>query len=299
MRREKCLYSLIFVFVSFTIIGCNGKKEKIEQLSSERDSLVMVNENQRIVLNDMTSMIMEITCILDTISAQERILMSRYDSEGRLYTRKQIIENLQYFEQMLSDKRHEIQRLDSIVSTNESQVRKLTSLIRYLNLEIDKKDSTIKVLRAEVDAKNKNIRKLNKKIDSMSSDIEQLSDSLSHVAEDKLEIENRMKQHEDDMFAAYYIVATKKELVANGVLAKESLVKQLKVNASIAIELAEKIDYREVDVIEIYGHTPKILTSVPSDAYELKKLSDVRYELNIKDKALFWKATKMLIIQVK
>lgn len=298
MERKELFYCCIFIFMSLFFGGCHRNKALLEQLGGERDSLIMVNEHQRVVLDDMTSMVVEITSILDTISAQERILMSKYDQEGRLYTRKQVIENLKLFEQTLIDKRNEIQRLDSIVSGNESQVQKLTSLIRYLNMEIEKKDSTIKVLRAEVEQKNYNIRQLNRKIDTMNSNIEQLSDSLSLVAQSKQEIENQMKQQEGDMYTVYYIVATRKELIANGIIEKNGMFKS-KVNMSAAIDLAERIDYRDIDVIEIYGHTPKIMTDVPSDSYLLNKLSDVKFELVITDKMRFWAANKMLIVQVK
>jgi chromosome segregation ATPase len=286
----------LLIVVAFC--ACNGNSALKEQWTAERDSLMDINNHQRQVLDEMTSAIVEISNILDTINMQERILFSSHDIEGRRYTRKQVVENLRIFENILKEKRMRIHYLDSLMNKNDERIRQLSSLVSYLNSELDKKDSIIKVLRADVKNKNYDIKTLNEKISSINEDMEQLTDSLTSVNEKSTDMENVIKKQEEELYAVYYIIGTKKELTSKGVLTGGNLFKKSKVNAS-AISAATKADSRNITTIEISGEKPSVLTDIPSNCYRITKISNKLHKLEILDKKQFWSVSKLLIIQVK
>lgn len=289
--------NIIALAILFAFSACNGNALK-RQWEAERDSLVDINNHQRQVLDEMTYAIVEISNILDTINMQERILFSSHDIEGHRYTRKQVIENLRTFETILKEKRMRIHYLDSLMNKNDERIRQLSSLVTYLNSELDKKDSTIKSLKADLKYKNYNIQTLNEKITSISTDMEQLNDSLSSVNERTSDMENVIKKQEEELHTVYYIIGSKKELTAKGVLTGGGLFKKGRVNASSVSE-AQKSDSRNLSVIMINGEKPNIITDIPSNSYRLIKLSGKSYKLEILDKKLFWSVSKLLVIQVK
>ena len=286
----------LLIIIAFS--ACNGNSTLRKQWEAERDSLIDINNHQHQVLDEMTYAIVEISNILDTINMQEKLLFSSHDVEGKRYTRKQVVENLKTFENILKEKRMRIHYLDSLMNKNDERIRQLSSLVSYLNSEIDKKDSIIKVLKADVKYKNFNIKTLNQKIDSINEDMEQLTDSLTSVNEKSSDMENVIKKQEEELYGVYYIIGTKKELTSKGVLSAGNLFKKSKVNAA-AISAATKADSRNLTTIEINGEKPSVLTDVPSDCYKITKISNKNYKLEILDIKQFWSVSKLLIIQVK
>lgn len=291
-------FNILVLLILTVFSACNGNSSLKKQWEAERDSLMDINDHQRHVLNEMTSSIVEISNILDTINMQERILFSRYDPEGRRYTRKQVVENLRIFENILKEKRMQIHYLDSLMNKNDERMRQLSSLVNYLNTEIDKKVSIIKILRADVQSKNLNIKTLNEKITSINADVEQLTDSLSTVTEKSSDMKNVIEKQEEELYTVYYIIGTKKELISKGVLTNGGLFKKSKVNPS-ALYATLKADSRNLSSIMIQGDKPNILTNVPSHSYIMTKKSGQGYELKILDKKQFWSVNKLLIVQVK
>lgn len=293
MNKLQLINCMMFLVV---LCACNGSKTK--QWTMERDSLIAINTSQRQVLDDMTSAVVEISNILDTINIQEGILFSQYDEDGRKYTRSQVVNNLKTFENILIEKRKRIDYLDSLMNKSDERMQRLSSLVNYLNKELDKKDSIIKVLKTDIQSKNYSIKTLNEKITSINANMEQLSDSLTVVADKSSEMEKIIKEQEGKLYAVYYIIGTKKELASKGVIEGGNWFKKAKVNQS-AISLAQMADSRELSFVLIQGNKPNILTDMPTDSYNLVKMSDGNYKLEILDKTRFWSANKLLVIQIK
>lgn len=289
----------LYYYIALVVFSaCNGNATLKEQWEAEKDSLMDINNHQRQVLDEMTSAIVEISNILDTINIQERILFSSHDIEGRRYTRRQVVENLKTFEGILKEKRMRIHYLDSLMNKNDERIRQLSSLVNYLNSELDKKDSIIKVLKADVRNKNFNIKNLNEKITSINEDMAELTDSLNSVNEKSSGMENVIKKQEEELYATYYIIGTKKELTSKGVLINGGFLKKSKIDFS-ATSVATKTDSRNISFLEIYGEKPEILTEVPSNSYRIIKLSNNYHKLEILDKKRFWSINRFLVIQVK
>ncbi len=293
MKKCVCLICLLI-----SLSACKERGRTESQLLAERDSLMNLNDQQRKVLDDMTLAVVEFTNILDTINMQEKILFATHDIEGHRYSRRQIVENLRTFENILQEKRMRIHYLDSLMDKGDERVKRLSSLVRYLNEELDKKDITIKRLQNEIRSKNFNINALNERIATISSDMEQLSDSLSAVTERSSDMQSTIDRQNEELYTIYYVIGTKKELKAKGVLVGGRLFKSGSVNPS-ALSVAHKADYRELESIPIEGGKPNILTDMPEGSYKLTKISDKKYRLEIVDKKQFWKVSKLLVIQVR
>ena len=296
MMRLNLNLGIALLLIAIALSSCGGGAAK--KLEMERDSLRTINESQRQVLDEMTTAIAEISGILDTINQQERILFATHDVEGKRYTRSQVVENLRMFEDLLNDKRKQIHYLDSMMSKSDQRIRQLSSLVNYLNSELSKKDSIIKVLRADVQSKNFNIKNLNERITSISSDVNQLTDSLLTVNKKSENMAGIIKQQEEELYTVYYIIGTKKELNAKGVLSKGKLFKKGEINMD-AVHAAEKSDSRELTTITIHGNKPKVLNNIPDDSYSLTEVSSEVYELKIRDVKQFWSGGKLLVIQIR
>ena len=273
--------------------ACGGAEN--EKIIAERDSLLNVNAHQRKTLDEITSTIVEVSNILDTINVQERILFSPYDIEGRRYTRKQFVENIRIFENVLHENRIRINQLDSMLNKKDQRINKLSYMVRYLYTELDKKDSIIKKLKADVRYKNVNIKMLKNEILSINENMTQLEDSLSKKSSD---LEVVIEKQEQEIHTVYYIVDTKKNLIEKGVLSPRKLFKKSTVNYT-SLDTAHKDDRRKLKRIEINGSKPTVLSNMPETSYKMVKCSDERYKLEILDMEQFWSMSKLLVVQIK
>ena len=251
------------------LTACGGSVK--EKLLAERDSLLNVNDEQRKSLDEITSTIVEVSNILDTINMQERILFSPYGIEGRKNTRQQFVENIRIFENVLQENRMRINQIDSMLNKKDQRINKLSYLVNYLYAELDKKDSVIKKLKADVKYKNMNIRLLKDEILTINENMSQLEDSLTKKSS---EMEGAFEKQTKEFHTVFYVIDTKKNLINKGVLSGRKLFKKSKINYT-ALEVAQKEDKRKLKVIEIHGSKPDILSNMPASSYRLVKCSSL------------------------
>ena len=102
------------------------------------------------------------------------------------------------------------------------------------------------------------------------------------------------------MAEVYYVIGTKKELSANGLLTGGGLFAKKKVDYSaVAKSKFKQGDKRNISSINIEGRNPKILSGVPVGSYSIQQNSNTSYTLKIIDADKFWSISKFLIVEIK
>ena len=295
----KRIIPLIFVTIFLgTLYSCSSGSKT--NWKSERDSIMNVNLQQREILDEMTSTVVQIASGLDSIAKQEQILTSRFDEEGRALSRKKMIENLKTFEDILVQKREEIQKLDSLLSHKDKDMQKLSALVRYLNEELDKKDEIIRILRIELESKNTSIRRLSGQLSSLNSNLEELSDSISDLKEESDSQKERIDSQAKALNVVYYVIGSKKELISKGILKSGGFLSKTSINyATLDKSVFNQADLRILNSIDVLGNSPKVLSSMPGDSYSIVSKNNNNNTLHILDAEKFWSVSKYLIIQVK
>lgn len=303
VMKKKCFVERMFPILFIIVFGgllysCNSGYKT--NWKDERDSILKVNLEQRQVLDDMTSTVVQIAAGLDSITRQEQILTSRFDAEGRALSRKKMIENLKIFEDILHKKRLEIKRLDSLLTHKNSDMQKLYSLVAYLNEVIDKKDETIQMLRSELHIKNASIRKLSGQLSSLNSNLEELSDSISGLKEESDLQKQRIDDQEKVFNIVYYVIGSKKDLSKKGILKSKGLLGKTSINYSaLDKSVFKQDDLRKLKNIDILGSSPKVLSNMPANSYSIISKDKNNSTLHILDAEKFWSVSKYLVIQVK
>ena len=102
------------------------------------------------------------------------------------------------------------------------------------------------------------------------------------------------------MAEVYYVIGTKKELVANGLLTGGGLFSKKKVDYSAVVKgKFKQADKRNMTSLNIGGKSPKVLSGMPVGSYTIQQNSKTSYTLKIIDADKFWSISKFLIIEVK
>ncbi|CAG9875255.1 MULTISPECIES: hypothetical protein [Bacteroides] len=295
MDLKKSVYFFFVLFLCFVSFSC-GHSNLSKELTAERDSLIKVNQQQNEALTEITSTIAQVSVTLDSIAKHEQILYSNRDIEGRVLSRKKILENLSFFENLLTEKSKEMKAMEESLSNKDGNIRKFQIMIDYLVNEIDKKNENIRVLRRELERKNGNISILTDKLSSLKNDVLTLNDTISMLQE-KTET---FSEQEKKINEVYYTIGTKKDLIARGLLSSRGLFAKKRIDySSLDTSMFVKADMRFLKQLIIVGKEPQILTNVVSTSYTLTENGRDSYILKIIDSISFWSVSKYLIIQIK
>ena len=295
MDLKKSVYFFFVLFLCFVSFSC-GHSNLSKELTAERDSLIKVNQQQNEALTEITSTIAQVSVTLDSIAKHEQILYSNRDIEGRVLSRKKILENLSFFENLLTEKSKEMKAMEESLSNKDGNIRKFQIMIDYLVNEIDKKNENIRVLRRELERKNSNISILTDKLSSLKNDVLTLNDTISMLQE-KTET---FSEQEKKINEVYYTIGTKKDLIARGLLSSRGLFAKKRIDySSLDTSMFVKADMRFLKQLIIVGKEPQILTNVVSTSYTLTENGRDSYILKIIDSISFWSVSKYLIIQIK
>ncbi len=269
-----------------TMAACNNSSEG--QWLSEKDSIMNVNEQQRQVLDDLTSSLVEVSACLDSIAVSEGLLQS--SDEGPVLTKKQMLENLATFKATLAENKAKLNDLEKKISSKDSQLAKLGKVVKYLNGELAAKEARIAELEKELNSANANISTLRNQMSSMSSTIGALQEENDAQRE-------ALVTQGASLNTGYYAIGTAKDLKAAGLVSGGGLKKKKLNYENFDQSLFVKVNIKNTTQMLIPSKKVKILTSVPADSYALSRDGNSTV-LQIVDVDRFWSVSKYLVIQI-
>lgn len=280
----KNLIKGILLLFSIIVISCNGNKQGEGTNASLADSL----EQTKSELNYYNSTLAEISSCLDSIAIQEQLLTSgNSEVSGAPKSKKEIIESLKQFQQMLANYRQRMTEMEESLADKEGNNAHLRNIISFLNAQIKAKDEEIANLKEEVLSGKRNIESLKSDIHKLNTANNELSQSVHHL-------DNVAKNQDAIINQGFYIIGTSDELKAANITSKKFLGKT-KVNAAgIDDSKFKKIDIRNSTRIDVKGKSPKILSQMPEGSYHWEGST-----LVIDNPTSFWSVTSYLIIRIK
>lgn len=278
--------SLFFIGV-IILVSCENRDSKSAFLA-ERDSIININNRQKQELEALNSTMNIISMSLDSIAQQEKLIY--FSQEGTALPRRQVLDNLYYFKDLLERQRAQISALqDSLRHAGTPLIEKLNNVIAFLNQQLGEKDKTIQELTRDLSQKNRSISQLRKHVGSLQENISEL-EQKNQVQQKALDIQNEMLNE------CYVRIGTRKELQQANLLTGGILRK--KVNyVNLNKKQFTKVDIRQFKEININSKRPKILTPMPKDSYRIENVSGGTI-LHITEPSKFWSVSNYLIIQI-
>lgn len=286
MKRKTKLWVFALVVFSSCLFSCrNNQDDKTAELQAQIDSLETVNtsllEKQK-ETSDFLGIIME---SIDSIAEQENyIRMISKGVEGRRLSMAEQKQRLKEFAELLERQRNRIAQLEDSLANKGEGFEKLSRLINYLNQQLDEKNRQINALQKQIASGRIQVQNLIEKVDSLTSSNNALAEAVV--------VQN------DIINEGYFIIGSKKELKAAGVLTGGGLSRK-KLNASnFANAGFTKVDIANFTEITINSSKIEILTSMPKGSYQIVPSGD-QCKLIIIDPTSFWSVSNYLVIQTK
>lgn len=285
-------FFLISTFL--TLISCTNNK--VDIMTGQIDSLSAVLADRTAAYEEMNSCLDIIVAGLDSIEQQEHIIYMRKDEvSGRPLSSQEIKDRIDYLEELLQRHRERIRILeDSLKLQTDKRVDALKKIIANQQKQLEEKERTINVLHAEVSKQKAQLKELASNVDALTGDKTRLEEQVT-TQEEALGIQDEIINE------GYYIIGKRKELKAAGIINTTLLgLGRSKVNlAQSALEKMKKIDIRTFNnEIAIPSKKVKILSHMPENSYAIIS-GEGESKLFIKDPALFWSLSRILVIEIK
>lgn len=281
---KKILYAAL-VAALFASCDNNGKSNSMQY---QIDSLQHIIDGRDAELNELMGIVSDvqegIRCINE---AEQRVTIAEGDAE-RANQREVIRENMQYIQDAMAQNRQTISKLQEKLNASSIRSEKLQQTITQLQKQIEDQGARLQELEAKLAEKNILIASQGEQIDSLTSNVQ----SLTAESEAK---QQTLEQQDKDLHKAWFVFGTKTELKAQKILKDGEVLRDGSFNQDYFTE----IDTRYDKEVRFYSKSVKVLTTHPSDSYQLVRDAQKQYELHITNPDKFWSVSKYLVVLVK
>ncbi|MCR5659668.1 MAG: hypothetical protein K6G25_10150 [Bacteroidales bacterium] len=295
MLHKMTLVSLLFVVLLAT--SCNVERsEKYQSLLAERDSLYTEAVAAKGGFDNALNTINEIENALESVRAQENIIMME-NQEGN--TNKAVSE-INAIQQTLQENRTKIANLEKQLAEQGSKSKALNQTVSRLKKQLEEKDVFINNLKDELQQSRKQIADLHEQVSDLNENINELSSNL-----DVMTVQNAAQQatieNQDAMLNTVWVcIATQKVLVEKGILNKGGLFSA----SEISKQGFDKSQFtqgnkRDMDLIRLNTKKAKVMTNHPESSYQINESEEGSLVLEILDKEAFWSMSNYLVVSIK
>ena len=279
------------------VTSCNVERsDKYQTLLAERDSLYTEAVAAKGGFDQALNTINEIESALESVRAQENIIMME-NQEGN--TNKAVSE-INAIQQTLQENRQKIENLEKQLAEQGATSKALNQTVSRLKKQLEEKDTYISSLKDELQQSKEQIATLNEQVTDLNNNIEELNSNL-----DVMTVQNAAQQatieNQDAMLNTVWVcVAPQQTLVEKGILSKGGLFKssELTKQGYDKSQFAE-IDKREVESIPLNTKKPNIMTNHPESSYQIVETEGGNKVLEIIDKESFWSMSNYLVVSIK
>ncbi|MEQ8324130.1 MAG: hypothetical protein RIC15_04715 [Vicingaceae bacterium] len=282
------------------LASCSGNDAEVKRLQGENDSLRTLLTKSDSTMNSISETYGEIEKNAERIEGK-KALINKLATRGRRLTKQQkeyILLELDSINQLLEVNRQKVAELE-IASSTGGQVAGMDHIIKSMN-EINT-------------AENKGLDNMKRDLAQISSDFSDLFEDYVYTEAENLEIKEqlsstssqleeaqaKLESTQQRLYTAWYVVGTKEELKAKGIVYTSGLFANKDVNEDFDKKLFRKINTLDFKEIILSGKKAIIITTHPSESYELQGIKKKADKMVIKDPEKFWSVSKFLIVEIE
>ncbi|MBR5717227.1 MAG: hypothetical protein IKX59_11620 [Bacteroidales bacterium] len=282
---------MLAVVMAVVLTGCNQvSKEQYQQATSTNDSLMYVALQQGNEIYELSNTLNAVSEQLDQINGQ--IALSNGEDQNLVDKRERLLQQIAMVKQTIEEKQQALDELQKKYSTQLSQNKVLKQTIERLQSEVagyEAKIADFKVVVADHE----------QRIEGLTNTLEETQATLANTIEQNEQKQEVINTQDEMLNTGYYLVADKNRLKDLGLLEGNLLTKKRLTRQGFSSEGFTKVDIRELEELPLGAKKVDILSSHPSDSYDLREQADGTRKLVILDPSKFWSNTRYLVVKTK
>ena len=299
MKKTKTTLGIILM--AGITFSCSDNGKVIERLQQQNDSLTQVSTQQQEVIDGLASTMEEITLSIDTIASQQRTVITGVDERGVPLTKRNMRAKLEALSTLIREQHSRLDSLGKALQGSTANVARLRNIVNMLTKSLDERSRELDSLRTVLAYKDIDINKLGIQVAKLTDTVNTVKNENATKQQTIERQQQNISQQDTQLHEVYYIVGSKDELVAAGVLSRKGgLFRKSKVNfEGMNKSILKKGDIRTLKNITIPSKNFKILGEVPQSAYTLTRGKNSS-SITIDNPEKFWSSNnRILVIQVK
>lgn len=284
----------VFAASIVLLAACGDEKKvastddtSVDQLVQTRDSLQQVIANQ----DSLLSLINELSDGMEQIKMLENILSSENLQSETPDRRDKIRNDMADIQRTLNERRQRLAELEARLNKSNANNAHLRQAITSLKSQIAAQVTTIESLR-------KDLASANIYIDQLTQNVDSLNTTVANTIEEKNVVEQKNEELTNQLNTCYYVIGSKSELKAHDIIETGFLKKTKIMPEDFQRNYFTTADQRSLTSLPLHSKKAKVLTSQPSDSYQIVNDANGMKVLNITNPEKFWSTYKYLVIQV-
>lgn len=278
--------------------ACNNveRSEKYQTLLAERDSLYTEVVAAKGGFDEALNTINEIENALESVRAQENIIMME-NQEGNT---NRAVSEISAIQQTLQDNRNKINDLEQRLAEQGTKSKALNQTVSRLKKQLEEKDTFIKNLKDELQQSKAQIATLNEQVSDLSENINELNSNLDVMAVQNAAQQATIENQDAQLNTVWICIAPQQTLVEKGIVSKGGLFQA----SEISKQGFDKSQFmqgnkRDLSVIPLNTKKAKIMTNHPESSYQLVEGEEGSLSIDILDKDAFWSISNYLVVSIK
>ena len=278
--------------------ACNNveRSEKYQTLLAERDSLYTEVVAAKGGFDEALNTINEIENALESVRAQENIIMME-NQEGNT---NRAVSEISAIQQTLQENRNKINDLEQRLAEQGSKSKALNQTVSRLKKQLEEKDTFIKNLKDELQQSKAQIATLNEQVSDLSENINELNSNLDVMAVQNAAQQATIENQDAQLNTVWICIAPQQTLVEKGIVSKGGLFQA----SEISKQGFDKSQFmqgnkRDLSVIPLNTKKAKIMTNHPESSYQLVEGEEGSLSIDILDQDAFWSISNYLVVSIK
>ena len=294
---KRIITILLSVLFTVSIISCVENSGKYKDLKTRLDSLQREYGIRSDELDEVFAVLNEVEQGLQSIRESENIITVQARSRDGLDVPAESKERIRSDMKAIGEAIEKYKKqIDDLKRDNRIESAQFRKRLEALSAELQQKFDLIESLTRQLNEKDAQLAVKTEQIASLDLVVSNLKEEVETLNRNTDELKEKVASQDRKIYSVYYIVASKEELIAAGVLTKGGLFKSAKVSYQSEQNSFVTIDYREITSINTNAKRAKVLSVHPADSYSLEKIND-EVILSISNPERFWEQTKYLVVQ--
>ncbi|MFN8166289.1 MAG: hypothetical protein U0X76_09000 [Bacteroidia bacterium] len=279
---------LVFAAAALLFTACDNRQAEIDAAKRSSDSLAAIINTRDQSINEFLADFNEIQGNLDSIARKQDAINVNVENQGEMKTstKDRINQSIAAINEMMEANRKKIAELNRKLKGSNHRIAEFEKMIASLNDQITQKD--------------KELADLNEKLNNLNTQVAQLQTSIDTLNQVSAAKSKTIEDQTTAMHTAYYVVGKSKELQTQKVINRTGGLLGLGKTPTLASNVDNskftKIDYSQVNTIQIDSKSAKMVTAHPADSYTLNKTKDKVVSIQITNPDKFWSASKYLVV---
>ena len=282
---------MLAVVAAVILAGCSQvSKEEYQQATNTNDSLMYVALQQGNEIYELSTTLNAVSDELDQINGQ--IALSNGENQDLLSKRERLLQQIAMVKQTIEEKQKALDELQKKYSAQLSQNKVLKQTIDRLQSEVAGYETKVAEL-------NEAVANKEQQIVGLTETLTEAQETLATTVAQNEQQQEVINTQDEMLNTGFYIVGDKKKLKDLGLLEGSLLSKKRLTSKGFSTKGFTKIDIRELHQLPTGSKKVDILSTHPTNSYEMSVRSDGTKVIVIKDPTEFWRHSRFLVVKTK